>query len=58
MTSIGWDVTISTLGGSWLTEAAVYFDDAVAPDESGLFLRPGIGINPARRPSPPTACST
>lgn len=45
MTSIGWDVTISTVGDSWLSEARLYFDDAVAPDQSGLFLTPGIGQN-------------
>jgi hypothetical protein len=43
MTGIGWDVTTSTVGGSWLSEATFYFDDNIAPDLSGLFLTPGVG---------------
>lgn len=43
MTSIGWNVNLTTFGGSWLSEARIYFDDAVAPDLSGLFLTPGFG---------------
>lgn len=45
MTSIGWDVTITTFGTSALSDASIYFDDNVAPDLAGLFLRPGIGVN-------------
>jgi uncharacterized protein (TIGR03382 family) len=45
MTSIGWDVTITTFGTSVLSDASIYFDDNVAPDMQGLFLRPGIGVN-------------
>jgi MYXO-CTERM domain-containing protein len=45
MTAVGWDVTISTFGASWLSEATIYFDDNVAPDESGLFLAPGTGLD-------------
>ncbi|MEZ6241468.1 MAG: PEP-CTERM sorting domain-containing protein [Phycisphaerales bacterium] len=41
---IAWDVTIQTIGGSWLSEAVIYFDDNVAPDLSGLFLTPGVGV--------------
>ena len=41
MNGIGWDVTIETVGGSYLSEARMYFDDNVAPDLSGLFLTPG-----------------
>jgi len=40
---IAWDVTLSTIGGSWLSEAVMYFDDNIAPDLSGLFLTPGVG---------------
>lgn len=47
MTSIGWDVTLSTFGASWLSEATMYFDDNVAPDEMGLFLGVGAGENAA-----------
>ena len=43
MTGIGWDVTISTVGASWLSEAGAYFDDNIAPDGLGLFLSPGAG---------------
>lgn len=39
---IGWDVTISTVGASWLSEARIYFDDNISPDLVGLFLSPGI----------------
>jgi uncharacterized protein (TIGR03382 family) len=45
MTSIGWDVTITTFGSSVLSDASIYFDDNVAPNFAGLFLRPGIGVN-------------
>lgn len=41
MNGIGWNVNLATVGASWLSEMGVYFDDAVAPDLSGLFLRPG-----------------
>lgn len=42
MNGIGWDVTIETVGGSWLSEARMYFDDNIAPDGTGLFLTPGV----------------
>lgn len=41
MTGIGWDCSISTVGGSWLSEARLYFDGS-DQDLSGLFLAPGI----------------
>lgn len=41
MTGIGWDVTIATVGGSWLDEARLYFDGS-DQDLSGLFLSPGF----------------
>jgi hypothetical protein len=44
MTGIGWDVNISTVGGSWLSEAVSYFDGS-DQDLSGLFLTPGVGDN-------------
>ena len=40
MTGVGWDVNQQTVGASWLSEMRLYFDDAVAPDALGLFLRP------------------
>ncbi len=42
MTSVGWDVTLTSFGASWLSEIAVSFGDtsgAPAP----IFLRPGAG---------------
>ncbi len=42
MNGVGWDVGIETVGASWRSEARMYFDDAVAPDLTGLFLAPGI----------------
>ena len=43
MTGIGWDVSVSTAGGSWLSEATYYFDDNIAPDFAGLYVTPGVG---------------
>jgi len=40
MTGIGWDVTIATIGASWLSEPVIYFDGS-DQDGSGLFLTPG-----------------
>lgn len=45
MTGLGWDVVLTAFDPSWLSEARVYFDDSVAPDLSGLFLRVGNGQN-------------
>lgn len=42
MTGVGWDVTISTVGASWLSEAVTYFDGEDL-DGMGLFLTPGVG---------------
>lgn len=45
MVSIGWNVNQQVVtASSWLSEMRVYFDDNVAPDNSGLFLRPGVAI--------------
>jgi len=44
MTGIGWDVTLMTVGGSWLSEARFYFDGS-DQDLSGLFLTPGVGLS-------------
>lgn len=40
MTGIGWDVNITTVGGSYLNEAVMYFDGEDL-DGSGLFLTCG-----------------
>lgn len=42
MTGIGWDVTLATVGGSWLSEARFYFDGSDR-DGTGLWLTPGAG---------------
>lgn len=44
MNGIGWNVTLQAQGASWLSEMGIYFDDSVAPDLSGLFLRPGASV--------------
>ncbi|KAA0216703.1 MAG: hypothetical protein DYG94_12950 [Leptolyngbya sp. PLA3] len=40
---IGWDVTLSTVGASWLTEAYVNFGELGGTP--GLYLHPGAGTN-------------
>jgi hypothetical protein len=42
MTGVGWDVTLTTVGASWLSEAVTYFDGQDL-DGSGLFLTVGVG---------------
>jgi hypothetical protein len=42
MTGIGWNVTLTTNGASWLSECVTYFD-AADLDGSGLFLTVGVG---------------
>jgi len=41
MTGIGWDTNLTTVGGSWLSEARFYFDGS-DHDLMGLFLTPGV----------------
>lgn len=41
MTGIEWNVTITTSGASWLSEAVSYFDGQDL-DGTGLFLTPGV----------------
>lgn len=41
MTGIGWDVNLTTVGGSWRSEARFYFDGS-DQDLTGLFLTPGF----------------
>src|SRR5690606_28862749 len=39
---LAWEgLRLATNGPSWLSDATMYLDDAVAPDEVGVFLRPG-----------------
>jgi hypothetical protein len=40
---VGWSLTIQTVGASWLSDAAIYLDDAVNPDGAGVFITPGVG---------------
>ncbi|MBC8106707.1 MAG: PEP-CTERM sorting domain-containing protein [Anaerolineae bacterium] len=43
MSGIGWNNNITATSPSWLSDNAVYFDDNIAPDASGLFLTIGAG---------------
>lgn len=38
---IGWDVNLTALGASWLSELTVSFEDSA--QSTGVFLRPGAG---------------
>ncbi len=40
--AIGWDVTIETIGGSWLSEARIAYDDS-GDGTPEIFLTPGFG---------------
>lgn len=40
VTGVGWDVTITTVGASWLSEAVVSFADG--SNTPGLYLTPGF----------------
>lgn len=45
MVSIGWNTNQQVVtASSWLSEMRIYFDDNVAPNSSGLFLRPGAAV--------------
>ena len=43
ITGIGWDVTLTTFGGSWLSEAGINFSDT--DNTTGVALRVGAGSN-------------
>jgi hypothetical protein len=43
ITGIGWDVTITTLGGSWQSELTLAIGDELG-DGVGMFLSPGAGV--------------
>jgi hypothetical protein len=43
VTGIGWDVTLTTSGGSWLSEAGINFGDS--DNTTGVALRVGAGSN-------------
>jgi hypothetical protein len=43
VTGIGWNVTLSTFGGSWLSEAGINFGDT--DNTTGVALRVGAGSN-------------
>jgi len=44
VTGVGWDLTLTTFGSSWLSEAEIYFD-ASDQDGLGLIVAPGAGNN-------------
>lgn len=43
LNGIGWDITVSTVGASWLSEATMYFDNQTQDSGAGLFLTVGNG---------------
>lgn len=43
LNGIGWDVTVSTVGASWLSEATMYFDNQTQDSGAGVFLTVGAG---------------
>lgn len=43
LNGIGWDVTVSTVGASWLSEATMYFDNQTQDSGAGIFLTVGGG---------------
>ncbi|MFI4896372.1 MAG: PEP-CTERM sorting domain-containing protein [Phycisphaerales bacterium JB059] len=43
LNGIGWDVTVSTFGASWLSEATMYFDNQTQDSGAGIFLSVGAG---------------
>lgn len=47
MSGVGWDVTITAEGASWLSEAAVEFNNSTADSPDAIWLRPGAGNNAA-----------
>ena len=52
MTGIGWDVCLTTIGGSWMSEARFYFDGS-DHDFFGLFLTPFFD-----QPNPGSGCTS
>lgn len=46
MTAVGWNTFLTTVGESWGREARFYFDDNIAPDGTGLVLRPNASAAP------------
>jgi hypothetical protein len=44
ITAVGWDVTIETVGESWLSESVFRFADSSGED-AGLFLTVGAGVD-------------
>ncbi len=45
MSGVGWDVTITAEGASWMSEAAVEFNNSTADSPDAIWLRPGAGSN-------------
>jgi len=44
ITGFGYDLTLTTFGDSWLSEAAIWIGDAAVPDQS-FTITPGAGMN-------------
>ena len=43
---VGWNLTIQTVGSSYLADATIYLDDAVNPDGEGVFIYPSGDLEP------------
>jgi len=43
ITAIGWNVTIETVGTSWISEARIYIDEPAMT--GGVFIAPGLGTD-------------
>ncbi len=43
ITAIGWNVTIDTVGTSWISEARIYIDEPATT--GGVFMAPGVGAD-------------
>ena len=42
---LGWDLTIETVGASWLSEPTMVFDSPLGGSPDGVFLTPGTGAD-------------
>lgn len=45
LTGLGWDLTIETVGASWLSEPTISFDNAMGDSPNAVLLTPGAGAD-------------
>ena len=45
LTGLGWDLTIETVGASWLSEPTISFDNAMGDSPDRVLLTPGAGAD-------------